>query len=310
MKWMLLPLSMMMFSGCSLFDRRPEDPRRIVREENMAAAAKAGQGPRKRVLVLPFLDANPARSPEFREKARQAFMMDLNKTGQVLAVDSNELKSDPKKFIANGEYVFKDYAASARNLGVSALLEGKIIDLKVKRSADNIGIIRKLTTSFEAVVRVRLANARGGREVFNTTKTVTIEQDGTRVGERVETDQYIRDNPQVLMVIVKDAFLDFTPQIIGALDKISWEGRIAAFSGDRVYLNVGRQSGVQIGDLLRVTEDGDDVYDPESGGHIGRVPGRMKGTLEVVSYFGTDGAVAVVHSGAGFKENDRVEFYQ
>jgi hypothetical protein len=113
----------------------------------------------------------------------------------------------------------------------------------------------------------------------------------------------------MIETLVKDAFLDFTPQIVGAIDKVSWEGRIAAINGDRLYLNVGKISGLQIGDLLKVMEDGDDVYDPESGGHIGRVPGRMKGTLEVISYFGNDGAISIIHSGSGFKENDRIEQY-
>jgi hypothetical protein len=35
----------------------------------------------------------------------------------------------------------------------------------------------------------------------------------------------------------------------------------------------------------------------------------MKGSLEVISYFGQDGAIAVIHSGSGFKENDRIEMY-
>ena len=34
----------------------------------------------------------------------------------------------------------------------------------------------------------------------------------------------------------------------------------------------------------------------------------MKGTVEIISYFGNDGAVTSVHSGSGFKESDLVEF--
>ena len=82
-----------------------------------------------------------------------------------------------------------------------------------------------------------------------------------------------------------------------------------ALKGEKIYLNVGRISGVQIGDILKVVEDGSEVYDPEIGYHIGKVSGNTKGTIEVVSYFGQDGAVGVIHSGAGFKENDRVELY-
>jgi hypothetical protein len=90
---------------------------------------------------------------------------------------------------------------------------------------------------------------------------------------------------------------------------MTWEGRIAMIAGDRVYLNAGRLSGLQINDILKVTEEGKEIYDPQTGRFIGKAPGRMKGTVEVVSYFGKDGAIAVIHSGSGFKENDRVEMY-
>lgn len=306
--WLVAVAALCALTACQSFERGSEAPRKSVIDQ-AAMKKSAESGPRKRLLVLPFLDANAERSPSIRTRAREAFMVDLNRTGEVLALDSNELKVDPEKFVTAGEYRLNDLAKEAAGLGTAAMLEGKILDIRVKRSADNVGLIRRMTTSFEAVVRVRIASSRG-RELFNTVKTVTLEQDGVRVAERTESDQFIKDNPDLIQVIVKDAFLDFTPQILGALGKVTWEGRIAAISGDRIYLNVGRVSGLQVGDLLKVTEDGEDIYDPETGGHIGRVPGRLKGTLEVISYFGTDGAISVIHSGSGFRENDRVELYQ
>ena len=84
---------------------------------------------------------------------------------------------------------------------------------------------------------------------------------------------------------------------------------MALIEGSRIFLNAGRISGLNMGDILKVTAKGEEIYDPESGDFIGTAPGRMKGTLEVVSYFGTDGAIAVVHSGSGFRENDSVELY-
>lgn len=297
-------------SACSLFERRDTTLRKSVKESDLASQPRGETGPRKRVLVLPFLDQEPDRSPVFRERARQAFLIELNKTGELLAVNSDELKIDPAKYVERGEYRLKDIAPAARGLGVAVILEGKILDLRVKRTSGSIGIVRKLTTAFEAQVSVRMMSARGGKEIFNTVKTVTVEQDNIRVAERVEADRFIRENPEIMEIIVRDAFLDFIPQILGALSKVTWEGRIAALSGDRIYINVGRLSGVQVGDLLKVYEEGEDVFDPEFGSHIGKVSGRLKGTLEVVSFFGNDGAVAIIHSGAGFKENDRVEIYQ
>ena len=125
----------------------------------------------------------------------------------------------------------------------------------------------------------------------------------------MDTDKYFTNNPLILEKLINDAFVDFIPSILSTMDRLSWEGRIAMVTGDRIFLNVGKISGLQIGDILKVNEEGDEVYDPQSGSYIGKTPGRLKGTLEVVSYFGQDGSIAVIHSGNGFKENDRVELY-
>nr|BFD66947.1 hypothetical protein HAGR004_19690 [Bdellovibrio sp. HAGR004] len=308
MKNFLLAVVVLCLGACTTFDRTNPTLRREIKDVNYEAR-RDDSAPRKRIMVLPFLDAGDKRPQELRDQARSAFIADLNRTGEVIALDSRELKVDLAKNMQNGQYKLQDIAKEAQALGVSTVLEGKIIDIRIKRKADNVGVVRHLTTAFEVVAQVRVVTGRAGREVFNTIKTVTVEEQGVRVGERVETDKFLANNPDMITVIVKDAFLDFTPQVLASLDKVTWEGRIAAINGDRIYLNVGRVSGIQVGDLLKVTEDGDDIYDPESGGHIGRVPGRLKGTLEVISYFGNDGAIAVIHSGSGFRENDRVELY-
>lgn len=294
--------------GCASVDRSSPVVRREIKDVSFEAR-KEDSSPRKRLMVLPFLDISDTRPQELRDRARSAFISDLNRSGEVVALDSKELNVDLGKMKDAGQYKLAEIGKAAQALGVGAVLEGKVVDIRIKRKADNVGVVRNLSTVFEVVAQVRVVTGRGGREVFNTVKTVTVEEHGVRVAERVEADKFLSKNPEMIAVIVKDAFLDFTQQVLASLDKVTWEGRIAAINGDRIYLNVGRISGLQVGDLLKVTEDGDDVYDPESGTHIGRVPGRLKGTLEVISYFGNDGSIAVIHSGSGFKENDRVEIY-
>jgi hypothetical protein len=307
MKRLLLAF-VFIFAACQTIDRTSQVARREVKDTSYAGKTESGQ-PRKRLIVLPFLDASESRPESLREKARKAFIQEMNKSGEVIAVDSRDVKSEALKPAEKGEYDLKEIAKQGQSLGANAILEGKILDIRVSRKADNVGIIRQMKSEFEAVIRVRVVSTRGGQEIFNTVKTVNLEEPNVRVAERVETDKYLQNSPELIEAIVRDAFLDFVPQVIGSLSKVTWEGRIAALNGDRIYLNVGRVSGIQVGDLLKVLEQGDDVYDPESGGHIGTVQGRLKGTLEVISYFGNDGSIAVIHSGSGFKENDRVELY-
>lgn len=297
-------------SACASF-RGGDGPviKREVKDIPAQARKSDDSAPRKRLMILPFLDTNSNRPQALRDLARKEVIKELNKGGEVIVVDSGVLKTDPTKSIQSGEYKMDDLAKEAQTMGVSALMEGKIIDLKAQRKSDQVGVFRQMKTIFDCVARVRIFSARSGKEIFNVTKTVTIEESNVRVAENADTDRFLKDNPEILQHLVEDTFLEFAPQIVATMDKLSWEGRIAMVNGDRIFLNVGRISGLQVGDILKVSEEGDEVYDPQSGGFIGKGPGRLKGTLEVVSYFGQDGSIAIVHSGAGFKENDKVELY-
>ena len=294
--------------GCVTEPERPMIKKEI-KETSIVAKKGEDSAPRKRLMILPFLDANPARPQAVRDAARVEFIKDLNKTNAVIVIDSKELKIDLTKTQVSGEYSLEEVAKAAKDLGVAAVLEAKIVELTVKRKADEVGVFRQLKTVFECQARVRITSARSGKELFNTLKTVTIEESNVRVAEAVESDRFFQKNPEILENLVKETFLDFTPAILSTVDKLSWEGRIAMIQGERIFLNVGRVSGLLPGDVLKVSDEGDEVYDPQTGNYIGKVPGRLKGTLEVVSYFGQDGSIAIIHSGSGFKESDKVELY-
>lgn len=299
-------LTLALLGACA--STEPTVLKKKVSEINLHTPKPDGS-PRKRLMILPFLDEGGTRSVELRSRARDEVIRELNRQGNLIVVDSKDLKIDLQGMTVGGEYNIQEVAKAAHLLGVHAVMEARLMELKVRRQADPVGLFRQLKTQFEARARVRIVAARTAKELFNTEKTVLLEESNYRVGERVESDRFFANNPEVVEKLVVDTFLDFAPQVLATLDRMSWEGRIALVNGDRIFLNVGRISGLQVGDLLKVSEDGDEVYDPQTGHFIGKVPGRLKGTLEVVSYFGQDGAIAVVHSGAGFRENDRIELY-
>ncbi|MFP5520233.1 MAG: hypothetical protein ACLGGX_10035 [Bdellovibrionia bacterium] len=307
-KLFFLSAVILSLQACTTFDRTTPSLKRTIVDDSVVKSGD-DMGVRKRLMVLPFLDVSGKKTSQLVEDARRALLLDLQKGGEFVVIQNSDLKMDLENLKNDQGYKLEEISKNAKNIGANAIIEGKLLDVRVARSSDNIGLVRNLTTTFEVVAQIRVMNTRTHKEVFNTIKTVSLEQKNIRVAERVESDRFIENNPELIRVLVKDAFLEFSQQIVGSLDRVTWEGRIAAINGDRLFLNVGRVSGIQIGDLLRVTEDGDDIYDPESGGHLGKVQGRLKGTLEVISYFGVDGAIAVIHSGSGFRENDRVELY-
>lgn len=269
---------------------------------------------KKRVVVLPFLDKKLLHSPEILKKSQDAFMDTLNQNGELLAIDSGVLKIEISKYVKNGFYDLKAVSQASNKVGISSLLEGRIIDMRFKNEdpskVDNSSSLKMRPVAFEVVVQVRLYNTRNEQELFNTVKTVTIDDPNSQIPENVTSDNFFSRNKELTELLIKDAFVDYNDKIANALKLVIWEGRIAAMQGEKIYLNVGKISGVQVGDILKVVEDSNEIYDPELGYHVGKVHGRVKGTLEIVGFFGQDGAISVVHSGAGFKENDRIEIYQ
>lgn len=289
---------------------KPSTLKRVIKDLDLRHA-NADKSPRKRVVVLPFLDRSPDRQPEILSHARMEFMNELNKTQEMVALDSSELKMDMTAFLKNGEYDLNAIAQATQNLGITSLLEAKVIDVRFKNQlSEGANIVSDKRAIFEIVVKARLVNVKSGQELFNTVKTVVLEEENTKLPQNISSEAFFSKNPQLVELLLKDAFLDFTGKLADSLSQVTWEGRIAALQGEKIYLNVGQVTGLQIGDILKVVEDGTEVYDPEIGYHIGKVNGKVKGTLEVVGYFGQDGAVGVIHSGAGFKENDRIEIYE
>lgn len=265
--------------------------------------------PRRRVMVLPFLDASASRSVKVAEEARKTLLIALNKTDRFVFVAPTDFPKDVNSFVVNGEYDLATMSKIGEGLGLAAIIEGKVLDIKAKKVGDEVGIVRRFKAKMEAAVRVRMFAVRNGRELLNEARSATVEGTTTRIAESAPGSSFLEEDPILISEAVTQAFKSMVTPIVRSVDKLGWEGRVALIQGTRIYLNAGRLSGLQVGDILKVSDQGEEIFDPETGDSLGSAPGRMKGTLELVTYFGNDGSIAVIHSGSGFKENDLVELY-
>ncbi len=308
----LVLVSLIGLTACSALSgrRSVEKPPEIDTKDVGVNARSDEDVPRHRLLVLPFLDERPDRTAAMTEVARQTVVRELVKTRQFVVVSLDDFPQDPKKFLTEeNEYDLAQISRIAASMGVAAVVEGKVLSIKAKRVGDSVGVIRQMKAQVSSQVRVRIFAGKNGKEILNEVRTADTDATSTRFAERGDISAHLSDDPELIRVAIRKAFLGSLPNITRAIEKLSWEGRVAMVAGERVFVNAGRLSGLQVGDILKVTDEGDDVYDPENGRFIGAAPGRLKGTIEVISYFGKDGAIAVIHSGSGFQENDRVELY-
>lgn len=280
---------------------------RTAEVRDLPMEARDGEELRKRLVVLPFLDSELSRSQNVVTVARKTVVEDLTGTRQFIIVSNTDFPQDVNGFLKdNKEYNMPAIAKVAATMGVAAVVEGRILEIRARRQGDEMGVFRKSKATVDVTVQIRVFGAKTGKEIYSAVKKATLESETTNVGGSGES---LAEDPILVRDGVRKAFVTTVPGIVKAVEKLSWEGRVALVNGDRIYVNAGRISGIQVGDVLKIVEDGDEVFDPETGSFLGKAPGRMKGTVEVVSYFGKDGAIAVIHSGSGFKENDRVELY-
>ncbi|GLI39372.1 hypothetical protein KI811_11700 [Geobacter hydrogenophilus] len=89
-------------------------------------------------------------------------------------------------------------------------------------------------------------------------------------------------------------------KIRGVARHVPWLCGIVAVEGEKVYINAGRESGIGIGQPLRIYRGGKVVKG------LGYDPGSMVGTLVVTGFVGPDGAYGTIREGEGAKSSDLV----
>lgn len=264
---------------------------------------------RRRVVVLPFLNLSPYASETAADIARDTLLFHLEKSNEVITLSADDLGVSLQSLQVNDGYDITKIAPLAAKMGAHGIIVGRIKEIKTRKIGDSVGLFRKVRAEVKALVDIEMYSTKSAQLMIRETRSASIEEEVTRVAESSYKDKELQDNPQLIRSVIKAAFAKMVPPVVKALRKMSWSGRVALVRGEKLYLNAGRLSGLQVGDILRVTEAKEEVFDPETGRFIGNITGRMKGTVEVISYFGKDGAVTIVHSGSGFEENDLVEFY-
>ncbi|NIN70704.1 MAG: hypothetical protein GTO46_01970 [Gemmatimonadetes bacterium] len=70
--------------------------------------------------------------------------------------------------------------------------------------------------------------------------------------------------------------------ILATLGDQPWHGRVVTVRDGQVYINAGAESGIQVGDVLEVFREGEELIDPETGLNLGQIEEKL-GRLEITS---------------------------
>lgn len=292
-------------SACSsLF---PRENTKLAKPADPAPApeiAEANAPPKRRILVLTFLNRTPYQEEQLTPAVHEAIKRSVGSSSQVVLVPDAELGDKLPRIAESTEYDLPAVFRLARNHGIAGVLGGAIEDVTVSEGGDEVGLFRSKQYAVRATVQMRLYDTRSEIEIFDKTESAEVTEELTTLfGSRGPSAA----DPERVKGAVAKASEKLASELPPYLKRVEWVGRIAKIDLHRFYINAGELSGIRMGQLLKVYGEGTAVRDDSSNTFLGIAPGPFKGILKVVDYFGNDGAVAVVHSGAGFRERDRVE---
>jgi hypothetical protein len=263
---------------------------------------------RKRAVLLPFWNDTPIKG-KFEIQARNALRDFLLEQNRLNIVDDRDVALRSQDFYLDADKVNVAHVAdNGKKWGVSLVILGRISKIAFRRKDDDVGLLRPSAAKAAASVELRLIDVAQAKEIALGQGAGLSESSSLNLfGENNEDTEAYRN--EVIAEALADGVRKAMPALNKEIDRIQWRGKIAKITGAKIYVNAGRATGLQLGDILKVSSQGSDIYDPDSGLFLGRTAGDLKGTLEVAEFFGEDGAISRVHSGGNFQEGDVIQLY-
>jgi hypothetical protein len=302
----LIPLLVISFiiSSCAPIARR-----RPISQTSRLNSVSEFSPIKKKIALLSFYNESPMGGEDLAITATEEFRREVSKSRDfLLDPEAESIFGSSKEIYAGGGIKLAQLARKAKMSGVNIVVFGRVKEARIRQKSDEIGFVRKVKSLAETIVEIKVYDVLSNKELFSDSLDGNISDDNFRFYKE-ESEDNLSYRQELLRYSIKVAVRKFVPRITKVGSKLEWMGRVAKIIGTRIYINAGRTSGINIGDILKVITEGQEIYDPESGALIGMSQGEVKGTLEIVDYFGQDGAVCTLHSGGSVTEGDFVQLY-
>ena len=245
---------------------------------------------KRRVVVLPFSDQTNYKDEHLDDLATQRVVKRLESTGTIICVDPHTLD-------LTGDLSGSDAMRVLNNTySIQAVIRGAISDVYVSSSR---------------------VEGKGEGEISTAMSKITLDVYSTETGRILR--QLSGRNPIGLTLgrgdnsteTVKVRAIDLSIEMISddllkALLSIDWHARVANIDHDKVFVDAGRLSGLQKGDVLEVYAPGEEIVDKGTNRPMGMTRGAYKGELEVSEVFGIDASWALAKKVGDFTPSDLV----
>jgi hypothetical protein len=173
----------------------------------------------------------------------------------------------------------------------------------VATPADRSALSLKLQEDFNANLVVFVA-APDGTSPGSTLTADIYEAQGGSLVKSVEATigMYPGTDSAVREAAVSSALQRLAAEVKNVAALVPWYGKVVAVDGERVYISAGKESGLEVGQVMYLYRSGRVVE------KLGFAPGQRIGRLEITGFVGTDGSFSKIREGGKAQVSDLVGF--
>ena len=262
------------------------------------------KGPKLRVGIVDFVNKSSYGAGRLGTSASDILTTELFKTGAFIMVERAQLKQvlGEQSLGQSGAVSAETAAQAGKVLGLNALVTGSISQFGVSTGGADYGVYKQKVQTAKCVVDVRVVDASTGQLLFADSGKGEFERKAQEVlgmGTRAGYDETLGQEA------LRSAVTKFMDTLVQKLQSVEWSGAVAMVSGSDVYINAGREVGLNPGDVLVVQTLGQEIIDPQTKVVLGRTRGAVKGEL-LVSDIDERFTISKIRSGVGFQVGDMV----
>ncbi|KPK88784.1 MAG: hypothetical protein AMJ94_14150 [Deltaproteobacteria bacterium SM23_61] len=262
------------------------------------------KGPKLRVGVVDFVNKSSYGAGRLGTSASDILTTELFKTGAFIVVERAQLRRVlGEQSLGQSGAVNPETAAQAgKVLGLNALVTGSISQFGVSTGGADYGIYKQKVQTAKCAVDVRVVDATTGQLLFADSGKGEFQRKAQEIlgmGTRAGYDETLGQEA------LRSAITKFMDNLVQKLQTVEWSGAVAMVTGTDVYINAGRDVGLNPGDVLVVQTLGQEIIDPQTKVLLGRTRGAVKAEL-MVTQIEERFTISKVRSGTGIQIGDMV----
>jgi curli biogenesis system outer membrane secretion channel CsgG len=267
------------------------------------------KGPKLRVGVVNFQNKTASKVLGIGESAADILGTILQKTERFIVIPQQDMESilAQQRQGATGAVNPDTAAKMGQILGLNAIVTGSITAYSETEEGYDYLVSKGKKQIARVTVDYRIVDTTTGVQILADSGAGIYEKKAGSVlgmGTKAAYDTDLRDGA------LRDALTKAMVNMMKQLESQPWKGKIAKVAGNKLYINAGKKTGLQVGDKLDVYRVGEDIIDPDTHVKLGASEDKVGQAIIQQNDLGdkADMSVALTTSGMGFKQGDVVKF--